>query len=153
MDKKHVLKVTGIAVATGVVLWLGFTYWNYRKLQSANAGTQDQTDASMSASVAPGNVSIGQLASMGLTTNNSDSAIANNTFASFTPQNIQTAAYTLTNDSMIPASSWEYDPNYHIPYGVPTLPTGFQAPTVSTEQGAYISGGTYAPTGIMLESA
>lgn len=153
MDKKRALKIGGIALATFVVLYVGFTYWGRRQTQQAANATANQTDASMDASTAPGNVSLGTLSNFGITTSNSPDALALNASAAFTPGNVQSWHYAMADQAIIPASSWEYDPNYHIPYSVPTLPTGFQAPTVSAQTGTYIGNAPYVTNAIRPEVA
>lgn len=152
MDTKRLLKAGAYTLGVGVVLFVGFMWWQNRQLQNAANATANETDASMDASTSPGNIQLGSMPPGNISIGNSPMDNSLNTYASFTPQNVQSWVASESNASMTPVTGWEYDPNYHLPYSVPTLPTGFQAPTVSTEQGAYVGTGTYMSGGLMLEA-
>jgi hypothetical protein len=142
-NKEHYVKVGFIAVVIGLLLYAAFFAYSQWKAQQAANATANNTDASMDASTAPANIMLGQLPSDMISTGNSEQDASLNTYASYTPQNVQDWVAFNAGASMVPASSWEYDPNYHLPYDVPTLPTGFQAPTVGNGSGTYVYGGNY----------
>lgn len=145
-NKEHYIKVGAAVIGTFAVLYVAFfAYSQWKAKQAANA-TVDQTDASMSAAVAPADIQIGNLPSMSISTGNSEQDVALNTFAAYTPQSVQDWASFHSGAGMIPTSAWEYDPNYHVPYQVPNLPTGFQAPTVGNGTGTYVYNAGYDVT-------